>query len=783
MRRLKRTSKVLIILLASIFFVAAVGYIYYKYTSSQVFENQPFAELNNFSGNHINYPFKNGKFRLETQKLNVKQLDSQRIKSAVGNVSHRQSILLNGEWLIAQGNLETMPENFNHTIQVPSFADMAIPGFVAVGEVKKDFMQLSPKRFLSLPSFKDPEREAFWYKKTFQITHEVPSTAILTFKRVKHGCTVWLNGVKLGEKYTNYQQLMFDASQALIGNGKENELLVRVNTSICEANKSFIHGDVIEKNKKLPGIYDDVILELTGRILIKNIQVVPDIYNKKVRIVTRVKNTTDTPITDSLSCRISEKESAKVVALTESSSFTIKPGEVRNFESTVNLSNCQLWSPESPFLYTISVASNDDTYTTDFGMRDFKFNKKGRAVLNGEEYFLRGTSVPFFRFAEDPLRGNNPWNEDWVRQVFRSFKKMNWNFVRFHIGQAPSMWYRIADEEGVLIQDEYAIWTYVVWWQGVHLNSMVSEYVGWMEEQWNHPSIVIWDAQNESVHKKEPRTGWALDMVRGLDLSNRPWDNGWGEIKAKTDMEEMHPYLYEKAMFHPFGGDLEPLPDLSRWNETPFDSILIGKDGNPAIINEYAWLWINRFGEPTDLTKAGYDKYYPTMSKDDRREFYAYNVAKQTEYYRAIRPAGVMHFAGLNSNYIGSKTSDIFRSINPLTIEPLFLEYVRPAFNPLGICVFEFREEIEGSKRLEIPVVVVNDYTENWSGVITLEISKDGSFVHSQEAVLTVDGKGKNQYAFILADVQVKGACVISVHISDHVTTETIRSFRKIFFK
>ncbi len=42
--------------------------------------------------------------------------------------------------------------------------------------------------------------------------------------------------------------------------------------------------------------------------------------------------------------------------------------------------------------------------------------------------------------------------------------------------------------------------------------------------------VVVWDAKNES---RGEETGAPIRAVRGLDLSNRPWDNGWGlQIRA-----------------------------------------------------------------------------------------------------------------------------------------------------------------------------------------------------------------------------------------------------------
>ena len=46
---------------------------------------------------------------------------------------------------------------------------------------------------------------------------------------------------------------------------------------------------------------------------------------------------------------------------------------------------------------------------------------------------------------------------------------------------------------------------------------------------------------NESVNDT---TGKALEMVRKMDLSNRPWDNGWAAPVRVTDVIETHPYIY-----------------------------------------------------------------------------------------------------------------------------------------------------------------------------------------------------------------------------------------------
>ena len=208
---------------------------------------------------------------------------------------------------------------------------------------------------------------------------------------------------------------------------------------------------------------------------------------------------------------------------------------------------CRLWSPEDPFLYDLEVSTGADTRHTRFGMRSFRLDPKtGFAVLNGRTYFLRGTNVCLFRFLEDPKHGDLAWREDWVRKLHRVFKSMHWNSIRYCIGFPPEMWYRIADEEGLLIEDEFPIWYGGNWPAELKSPELVREYTEWMRQRWNHPCVVIWDAQNETFSTE---TGKAIHAVRHLDLSGRPWDNGWSPPQAPGDCYEAHPYVFSSSAF------------------------------------------------------------------------------------------------------------------------------------------------------------------------------------------------------------------------------------------
>jgi beta-galactosidase len=284
-------------------------------------------------------------------------------------------------------------------------------------------------------------------------------------------------------------------------------------------------------------------------------------------------------------------------------------------------------------------------------MREFCFDPDmSKPLLNGRVYYLRGTKVCIFRFFEDPLRGSFPRREDWVRRLHQVFKSMHWNGMRYCIGFPPEKWYDIADEVGLLIQDEFPIW-YLrnspkdLTWEG-----LAEEYTEWIQERWNHPLAIIWDAQNESMGEE---TGKAIQAMRHLDRSPRPRDNGWAAPQSPTDVFESHPYPFASSRGQPPKFRFSQLADKPRERDVEGGirgNIIPNKGRNPVIINEYGWLWLNRDRSPTTLSQVNYDALLgPGASADQRRELYARYFAVMRESWRSRRlVAGVFPFCALS---------------------------------------------------------------------------------------------------------------------------------------
>jgi hypothetical protein len=369
-------------------------------------------------------------------------------------------------------------------------------------------------------------------------------------------------------------------------------------------------------------------------------------------------------------------------------------------------------------------------------MRSFRLDPAtGRAVLNGRPYPLRGSNVTLYRFFEDAGRGDKPWRSEWVRRLHRAFRDMNWEMLRYCIGFPPEEWYRIADEEGIHNQDEFPIWEGTPKPGVLDADELTREYTEWLQERWNHPSVVVWDACNETL---SPETGKALARVRGLDLSGRPWDNGYSPPAVPTDVLELHPYHFSNPSFRLSGVESDP-------------GTLGRKAGqSPIIVNEYGWLWLNRDGTPTTLTRQVYRNLLgPASTAAQRRTLYARSMAAETEFWRARRGcAAVVHFCALGYSRPDGQTSDHWIDIERLTWDPEFATYVRDAFAPVGIMLDFWAEDVPAGQQREIPVVVSNDLDRAVQARVRIRLLKGEVALHEAEASCAVPAVGSRTVHF-----------------------------------
>jgi hypothetical protein len=638
----------------------------------------------------------------------------------------RTTISLNGKWQIEDSkDDEPIPISWNHVVAVPGLAHSAEPAFPQVDQFDSRMLiqnrvsqgKLPKTAIVYNAGVSHQDRNWFWYRRTFELS-ETKSVAILRINKAQFGAAVWLNGARIGDHLPCFTAAVLDVSKAI--RRGTNELIVRVGAHPGVLPATVSGGTDFEKIRWTPGIYDSVSLALSENPVIETVQIAPKIADSSITVQTALRNFGSSPVSFRLAQQVHRWRQSTIVATSAPESIVLASGESKVVLQSIVIPGALLWSPESPNLYTLETSTDGDTVSTRFGMREFRFDTATkRAYLNGRVYFMRGSNITLHRFFEDPLSGTLPWDEAWVRKLLVAIPhEMHWNSFRFCIGPVPDHWLEIADEAGLLIQNEYFVWTGHDWHgpeNQVHfdIDEMIREYTEWMRDNWNHPSVVIWDANNETW---DPAFGEKIiPAVRGLDLSNRPWENSYNPAEGPGDPVEDHPYEHQVMAD---GG-----PPFSM---TTLESSSSKAPGAPSahalILNEYGWLWLNRDGSPTELTKNLYPALLGNNSTPEQRlALNAYLLAGLTEYWRAYRQyAAVLHFVYLTASDPAGYTSDHFRDVRKLELHPEFRDYMSNAFAPVGVYLCFWQPSVEPASLQSLQVMLVNDEDREVEGTLTL---------------------------------------------------------------
>jgi len=668
--------------------------------------------------------------------------------------AQRTIISLNGEWEIEDSVLpEDIPEEFKHTVQVPGMVNQSSPAFQYVDNfdgldyLQNGFVRSMVKK-VNVDTVKvgisGQERNYFWYRKIFEY-NEQKDLVILKINKAQFGTSVWVNGNKAGTHLGCFTSGKFDITSLVKKSGK-NELLVRIGAHPAALPHWAPSGSDYEKPKWTPGIYDDVSIIATNYPYVSSIQIAPDINKSVITVQSRIIHKgDDRPISLNYTIGGANIDVPEIEIAGKTS--VLKASDTLVIRDTLHIPDVQLWAPEDPNLYNLEINTGTDQVNTRFGMREFKFDTKTKlAYLNGKPYYLRGSNITLHRFFDDDNCGALPWDENWVRRLLVYWpRQFNWNSFRFCIGPVPDKWLDIADETGLIIQNEFFIWQYHHNWDSLELKNQIVE---WMEDNWNHASVGWWDICNETD------TEYLRDIireVRHLDLSDRAWDNGYGLPVGPNDPVEDHHYniAWNGWKYSEYDGEVAP-----KTTNSPHPT------AHACVLNEYGWLWLNRDGSPTILSKRVYDSIAPGVTNKERIELAAYLLGLETEYFRAHRNyAGVLHFTFLTGNFENVITGDLFDDIKTLTIHPAYEKYFVQIFKPLGLYINYSRPSEKPATKINVRVMMVNDEYKDLHGDLELMIkSENGNILEYKSSNFLVESLGAMTYGVNITTPKVPGS-------------------------
>ena len=251
------------------------------------------------------------------------------------------------------------------------------------------------------------------------------------------------------------------------------------------------------------GMVGQLFLESRPAVNIHNIQVFPDIQNKKFTAKIDVKNPTGKPTKIKLEINVGGASSPESKLV----DFDLSMGEnVLSVDYPMG-NDMKPWNEFHPNLYKLTVVLTDptsgttDTCQTSFGMREFRVVGK-QLQINGQPTFLRGT----LECAIFPKTGFPPTSTtEWLR-IFNICRAHGLNHVRFHSWCPPEAAFDAADQTGFYLHVECSSWCN----QSTTLGDgnpfdkyLYEESERMVEAYGNHPSFCMMAYGNEPRGKNQ----------------------------------------------------------------------------------------------------------------------------------------------------------------------------------------------------------------------------------------------------------------------------------------
>ena len=641
-----------------------------------------------------------------------------------------------------------------------------------------------------------------WYKKTVVLEEEPVGQALLYIGSAQYGRHIYVNGQYAGSYEYNYSHSYIDISDFL--KKGENEIVIMLGAWSLQFGSADTPAHVLydgESTEDEPGITDSVSLIFNAEPEVAAVQVNPSIDKGTLQVQVTLRNRSDKSVTSDVTFTVYElgvfengtpgQAEKKVAEYTQTGVKVNKDGTATFTVDEIKLdgwSRDKCWSPDSPFLYRVEIQTSGDTHSIRFGMRTFDFDPVTKyARLNGEIFYLFGTNVAIERYYDDPLCGTTPWEEDWIRKLYSEFKDVNWVCFRTHLGHANSKWFDIADEMGMMIFDEYPIWGNT---GDDTINTILPEIYAWIDSRGYHPSLIVFDAQNEATYDLPDQI---IRKGREYDLQKRPWENGWRPPVGENDPVECHPYIIGTQGIKGLNGMNVSKPIVTTANiGWTYDQY----PDHPYLINEHGEYWINREGAAMSGTAGTWNSALPGATNAERLTYYAELMAAQMEAFRTERAyIGLLFFCGLGSSFPSAQgvTSDILSpdvsTAESLEIRPYTKELLKNAFADLGIVIDEYTEDVKRGQKLRLPIVLVNDTGEAVSDLpVTIKIMNGDTVLYAERITMSVDAFSKDSKGLARETIAItvpafrdycKNRQVLTVTASYELNGEMVYSQRK----
>jgi len=387
------------------------------------------------------------------------------------------------------------------------------------------------------PPFAPVERNhAGQYRRTFTLDESWDGKDVfLHIGSATSNVRVWINGKEVGYSEDSKLEARFDITK-YVKNG-ENFIALEI--------FRWCDGTYLEDQDffRFTGLARDTYISSREKKRIEDINVIASADGKADVKVEVTKGVT------SVQLEILDPSGRPVAAKTVQVKSDVRSQRgLPVVNASLEVESPKLWSAETPWLYTLKVASYDkkgqtESTAIEIGFRDVRISGS-QLLVNGQPVLIKGAN----RHEINPYKGYVVSEEDMIRDIL-IMKQLNINAVRTcHYPDDP-LWYSLCDRYGLYVVDEANIESHGMGYDELTLaKDPAYEYAHlnrtarMVKRDFNHPSIIIWSLGNEAGNG--PNFVKAYEQLKSMDPS-RPVQYERAKHEDNTDI--FCPMYYDYA--------------------------------------------------------------------------------------------------------------------------------------------------------------------------------------------------------------------------------------------
>lgn len=320
---------------------------------------------------------------------------------------------------------------------------------------------------------------SIWYRKVFQAKPQSGKRYFVYFEGANYEAIVGFNGKIIGRHVGGFTPFSFEVTD-LLKDGS-NSLIVKVNNTRHVEGIPTINCDWWNYG----GITRSVKLVETPATFVREYSVSLSDDGKSIEGWIQLDGSSSG---DEISIEIPELK-YRVLANADGNGFA-------RFS---HKSKPQLWSPDCPKIYNVSISTPYDTITDGIGFRTITVDGT-KILLNGEPIFLRGICIHEETMDE---RAGRAFNEEQAEKLLDVAEELGCNFLRLaHYPHNENM-VRLAEKRGFLIWSEIPVYWTISWNNPDTYANAQNQLEEMITRDRNRAAIIIWSVANETPRSPE----------------------------------------------------------------------------------------------------------------------------------------------------------------------------------------------------------------------------------------------------------------------------------------